>query len=289
MKLGMNMLLWSTDVSGPEYAPIFEMLRDAGYDGIEVPIFGGADVGELARLGERLDALGLVPLGVTARSEADSPISPDPQVRARALAATKVAIDGCAALGAKTLCGPIEAPLGVFSGTGPTDEERARSVEYLRAAAEYAAGRDVTLVVEYLNRFEMYLVNCAADAAALVRAVDHPNCRLMYDTFHAHIEEKDPRAALHECADVLVHFHASENDRGTPGAGQVAWDATFDALHEIGYDGWVVIEAFGDALPDLAAATKIWRRMFSSEEQLARDGAAFVRERWAATAATTAV
>jgi D-psicose/D-tagatose/L-ribulose 3-epimerase len=289
MKLGMNMLLWSTDVSGPEYAPIFVMLRDAGYDGIEVPIFGGADVGELARLGERLDALGLVPLGVTARSEADSPISPDPQVRARALAATKAAIDGSAALGAKTLCGPIEAPLGVFSGTGPTDEERGRSVEYLRAAAEYAASRDVTLVVEYLNRFEMYLVNCAADAATLVRAVHHPNCRLMYDTFHAHIEEKDPRAALHECADVLVHFHASENDRGTPGAGQVAWDATFEALHEIGYDGWVVIEAFGDALPDLSAATKIWRRMFSSEEQLARDGAAFVRERWAATAATTTV
>src|SRR5712691_3749954 len=231
MKLGMNMLLWSTDVSGPEFVPIFEMLRDVGYDGIEVPIFGGADVDELARLGERLDALGLVPLGVTARSEADSPISPDPQVRARALAATNAAVDGCAALGAKTLCGPIEAPLGVFSGTGPTDEERARSVEYLRAAAEYAASRDVTLVVEYLNRFEMYLVNCAADAAALVRAVDHPNCRLMYDTFHAHIEEKDPRSALHDCADLLVHVHASENDRGTPGTGQVAWDLTFSTLH----------------------------------------------------------
>lgn len=284
MKLGLNMLLWSTDVTGPEYAPIFEMLRDAGYDGIEVPIFGGADVDELGRLGERLGGLGLVPLGVTARSEADSPISPDAQVRARALEATKAGVDGCAALGARTLCGPIEAPLGVLSGTGPTDEERARSVEYLRAAAEYAASRDVTLVVEYLNRFEMYLVNCAADAAALVRTVDHPNCRLMYDTFHAHIEEKDPRAALHDCADVLVYFHASENDRGTPGAGQVAWDTTFDALHEIGYDGWVVIEAFGDA-PDLSAVTKIWRRMFSSEEQLARDGAAFVRERWAATAA----
>ena len=52
----------------------------------------------------------------------------------------------------------------------------------------------------------------------------------MYDTFHAHIEEKDPRAAIRECADVLVHFHASENDRGTPGAGQVAWDATLGAL-----------------------------------------------------------
>jgi D-psicose/D-tagatose/L-ribulose 3-epimerase len=288
MNLGMNMLLWSTDVTGPDYVPVFELLRDAGYEGIEVPIFGGADLDALGRLGEQLGRLDLVPLGVTACAEHDSPISPDPAVRARTLEATKAAVDGCAALGAKMLCGPIEAPLGVFSGSAPTDDERARSAEGLRAAAEYAASRDVTLVVEYLNRFEMYLVNCAADAAALVRAVDHPNCRLMYDTFHAHIEEKDPRAALHECADVLVHVHASENDRGTPGTGQVAWDTTFAALHEIGYDGWIVIEAFGDALPDLTAATKIWRRMFSSEEQLARDGAKFIRKKWAAGATPTA-
>jgi D-psicose/D-tagatose/L-ribulose 3-epimerase len=101
----------------------------------------------------------------------------------------------------------------------------------------------------------------------------------MYDTFHAHIEEADPRAALRSCADVLVHFHASENHRGTPGSGQVDWDATFGALEEIGYDGWVVIEAFGDSLPELAAATKVWRRTFASEEQLARDGAAFLQPR----------
>jgi D-psicose/D-tagatose/L-ribulose 3-epimerase len=284
MKLGMNMLLWTTDVSGPEYGPVFEMLKDAGYDGIEVPIFG-ADMQKLERVGRRLDALGLSALGVTARSEADSPISPDPEVRARGLAATNAAVDACAILGANKLCGPIEAPLGVFSGMAPTEDERKRSIDSLRAAAEHAATRDVTLVVEYLNRFEMYLVNCAADAASLVREVDHPNCRLMYDTFHAHIEEKDPRAALNECADVLVHFHASENDRGTPGEGQVAWDATFAALREIGYDEWVVIEAFGDSLPELTAATKIWRRMFTDEEQLARDGAEFIKQRWAASAA----
>ena len=200
-------------------------------------------------------------------------------MRARGLAATKTAIDACAALGAHTLCGPLQAPLGFFSGAGPTREEREHSAENLRGAAEYAATRDVTIVIEYLNRFEMYLVNCAEDAAALVRDVDHPNCRLMYDTFHAHIEEADPRAALQSCADVLVHFHASENNRGTPGSGQVDWDTTFDALGEIGYDGWVVIEAFGDSLPDLAAATKVWRRTFTSEEQLARDGAAFLRPR----------
>ena len=277
-KLGMNMLLWSTDVTGPEHDATFELLREIGYDGVEIPIFD-SEVDKYGRLGRRLEQLGLAALGVGARSEEDSPISSDAAVRARGLAATKTAIDACAALGAHTLCGPLEAPLGFFSGAGPTREEREHSAENLRAAAEYAATRDVTIVIEYLNRFEMYLVNCAEDAAALVRDVDHPNCRLMYDTFHAHIEEADPRAALQSCADVLVHFHASENNRGTPGSGQVDWDTTFDALGEIGYDGWVVIEAFGDSLPDLAAATKVWRRTFTSEEQLARDGAAFLRPR----------
>jgi D-psicose/D-tagatose/L-ribulose 3-epimerase len=287
MKLGMNMLLWSTDVTGPEYLPVFEQLRDLGYDGIEVPIFdtSPATIAGYEQLGERLAGLGLEALGVGARTGDDSPISPDPAVRERGLQATNAAVDICATLGATRICGPLGAPLGYFTGAGPTDEERQHAVKSLRAAAEHAATRDVTIVVEYLNRFEMYLINCAADAAALVRVVDHPNCRLMYDTFHAHIEEKDPRAALQDCRDVLVHVHASENDRGTPGTGQVAWDETFAALKEIGYDGWIVIEAFGDALPDLAAATKIWRRMFESEEQLARDGGAFIRDRWSSVAA----
>jgi len=216
---------------------------------------------------------------VTARSESQSPISDDPDIRRQAVEATKREIDACAALGASILCGPLAAPLGEFSGRGPTPAERQRSAETLHAASEYAAEHGVTLVVEYLNRFELYLVNCAEDAATLVREVGHPNCRLMYDTFHAHIEEKDPRAALRACSDVLVHFHASENDRGTPGTGQVDWDGTFAGLEEIGYDGWIVVEAFSDALPELAAATKIWRKTFESEEQLARDGARFLRSK----------
>jgi D-psicose/D-tagatose/L-ribulose 3-epimerase len=273
MKLGMNMLLWSTDVTGPEYDEVFAMLKDAGYDGVEIPIFD-REVEKYAELGARLDALGLERLAVSARGPDDDPTATDP---APAIAATRANLDSAAALGAPLICGPLAAPLGVFSGAPPTAEEKARSVAYLREVAPYAEERGVTIALEYLNRFEMYLTNTAADLAAIVREVDHPRVRMMYDTFHAHIEEKDPRAALRECADVLVHVHVSENDRSTPGAGQVEWDETFAGLDEIGYDGWVVIEAFGDALPELAGATKIWRRMFESEEQLARDGAAFIR------------
>jgi D-psicose/D-tagatose/L-ribulose 3-epimerase len=273
MKLGMNMLLWSTDVSGPEYQPVFERLKEIGFDGVEIPIFD-REVEKYAELGTRLRELGLEPLAVSARGADDNPLAPD---RSEAVAATKANLDSAAALGATLICGPLAAPLGVFTGAPPTEEEKARAVDYLREVAPYAEERGVTIALEYLNRFEMYLTNCAADLAALVREVDHPRIRMMYDTFHANIEEKDPRAALRECADVLVHVHLSESDRSTPGAGQVAWDDTFAGLREIGYDGWVSIEAFGDALPDLAGATKIWRRMFEDEEQLARDGAAFIR------------
>jgi D-psicose/D-tagatose/L-ribulose 3-epimerase len=50
-------------------------------------------------------------------------------------------------------------------------------------------------------------------------------------------------------------------------------------MKAVNYDGWLTIEAFGLALPALAAATKIWRKMFESEEQLSRDGLKFVKER----------
>ena len=270
------MLLWSTDVCDPVFDPVFEMLKDAGYDGVEIPVFD-REVEKYAELRTRLNRIGLEALAVSARGADDNPVSADASVRAEALVATKANLDSAAALGAPMICGPLGAPLAVFTGTGPTPEEKERSVAYLRELGPYADERGVTIALEYLNRFEMYLTNTAADLAELVRAVDHPRIRMMYDTFHAHIEEKSPTEALRACKDVLVHVHLSENDRSTPGAGQVAWDETFGAIHEIGYDGWVVVEAFGDSLPELAGATKIWRRMFESPEQLARDGATFIR------------
>ena len=276
MKLGMNMLLWSTDVCGREHDATFAMLKDAGFDGVEIPIFD-REVDKYAELGKRLDALGLERIAVGARGSDDNPISADPAVRAEAAAAMRANLDSAAALGASLICGPLHAPLGVFSGVPPTAEEKARSVAYLQEVAPYAEERGVTMALEYLSRFEMYLTNIAADLAALVREVDHSHCRMMYDTYHAHIEEKDVRAALQECKDVLVHVHASENDRSTPGAGQVDWETTFATLDDIGYNGWMSIEAFGSAAPEFAGAARIWRRMFESEEQLARDGAAFIR------------
>ena len=136
----------------------------------------------------------------------------------------------------------------------------------------------VTVAVEYLNRFETYFINTAADLRSLVEEVDHPNIRMMYDTFHGNIEEKSIYESAKSCGDCLAHVHISENDRSTPGEGHVAFETTFKTLKEVGYEGWLTIEAFGLALPDLAAATRIWRKMYPSQEHLTTKGLEFMKK-----------
>lgn len=279
MKYGMNLLLWTDTPYAEEHLPLLEALKRMGFDGVELPIFSGTPE-DYAKLGGRLRDIGLECTAITVRNAEDDPISTDPAVRRAAAEATRQAVDCAAAAGSKLLAGPYYAAIGHFSGAPPTNEEWARSVEYMREVADYAAGQGLSLVLEFLNRFEIYLLNCTADTARFVREVDRPNVGVHYDTFHANIEEKDVRTAIVGAAGAIRHVHISENDRGTPGRGLVHWADNFDALREIGYEGWLTIEAFGQSLPGLVAATKIWRPLFASEQQLARDGLAFMRSEW---------
>src|SRR6266516_3489511 len=252
MRYGMNMLLWTADATGEKFLSLFE----------------------------RLKKIGLMRTALTVLTSETNLIGADKKQRRAGVAHLKDVSECCQALGSNLLVGPIYAALGVFTGRGPTKDEWGWAAEGLREAAEGAKKFGVTLAAEYLNRFEIYLLNCSADAARMVKDVNHANCRMMYDTFHAHIEEKDITEALSGCAEVLIHVHVSENDRSTPGKGAVNWKETFAALKTIQYKGSLTIEAFGPALPELAAATKIWRRMFEDEEQLAKDGLAFMKLQW---------
>lgn len=276
MKYGMNLLLWTDDMHDG-MLPLLEDLREIGFDGVEVPVFD-LDIDKWAKWGKHLDELGFERTAVSVCSEEANPISQDPAIRAKGLENTKLTLECCQAVGASILAGPLHSGLGVFSGKGPTEEEWMWGVENMKKVSEHANTCGVTLGLEFLNRFETYLLTCTADAVRFVNEVDHPNCKMMYDTFHAHIEEKDVAEAIRSCAQYLVLVHTSENDRSTPGKGAVRWDRTFDTLKEVDYDGWLVIEAFGQALEELAAATKIWRRMFEKEAQLAQEGLGFLKQ-----------
>lgn len=280
MRYGMNMLLWTTEVTEVHW-PVFEQLKAIGYDLVEVPVFETSDVAGYARLGERLRALGLAPHAVTALGAEASIAAADPDLRAAGEARLRAMVECAAALGAPTLSGPIHSALGVFTGRGPQPEEIARSAEVLARIAEHGRPSGVRLAIEPLNRFECYLLNDLAAAAAFARRVG-PDVGVLYDTFHAHIEEKDVASAIAADADRIALVHVSENDRSTPGRGQVRWAESFRALKAAGYNGPLIVEAFGLALPALSAATRIWRRMFDDEFTLAAEALAFMKREWEA-------
>jgi D-psicose/D-tagatose/L-ribulose 3-epimerase len=280
MLLGFNMLLWTGHVT-EEHFPIFADLKRAGYDGVELPIFEGSPE-HFAKVGRAIKEYGLRATAVTVMPDvAHDCTSVDADSRAGALQHLKWAIDCVQALDGEVLCGPFHQPLGVFSGNPPTKFERERLAGVHKQAAVYAAKRGIKLSIEPLNRFECYVLNTVGDAAALVREVAEPNYGMLYDTFHANIEEKDPVGAIAPSLSLINHVHLSENDRGTPGKGHLPWPATLSALKKGDYDGWCTIEAFGRALPALAAATRVWRDFFPSQEEVYLFGHNYLREQWA--------
>ena len=280
MKTGMNLLLWTTEVK-EEHDPVLDRLKAIGFDAVEVPIFEVADRKPYERLGKRLESLGLGATAVTVMGPDANPISPDPAIRKAAVAYLERVLDLGSAFGCEILCGPTHSAIGVFSGEGPTADEFKYGVETLRQVAEKAEKHGIKIAVEYLNRFENYFLTTAADTARFVRAVDHPSMKMMYDSFHSHIEEKDQAAAITSCAAETIHIHVSENDRGIPGTGQVDWDGYWSALKASGFDGYATIEAFGRALPAIAAATKVWRDLFPDSFALCEQGLGFIKERTA--------
>ena len=276
MKIGINLALW-TDTLHEDRLPLLDQCQKIGYDMVELPAFD-TDLKIAKMWGRRLDELGLERSAGCAFGPDHNMISPDPQVRRRGIDAGKATIDFTAAIGSKILIGHLPSALGIFTGQGPTAQEWKWAIEAMQELSEHADRLDVTLGLEAVNRFECYLFNCMADTLRFVKDVNHKRCQLMYDTFHANIEEKNVTAAIRSVKGHLVHVHISECDRSTPGKGGIRWQETFDALYEIGYDGYLVCEAFGAALPKLAAATKIWRNMFENADQLAQDAYDFMRK-----------
>lgn len=278
MRIGMNTLLWSFNTR-EEHFPIFADLQEVGFEGVELQITDD-DEAHYRKAGKVLADLGLATTGVAGVPEGSNPASPDASERQRALDYLRKQIDKTVALGGDVLGGPLHSAFKVFSGQGPTEDELSWSAEVLRAAGEHAEAAGIRLALEFLNRFECYLLNTTGQTLALLDRIDHPAVGVHYDTHHAHLEEQDIVAAIRAAGDRIYHVHISENDRGTPGRGQVRWTETFEALHKIGYDGWLTIEAFGRIDTEFASAVHIWRDLYPSPEQVYQEGFKMIREGW---------
>jgi D-psicose/D-tagatose/L-ribulose 3-epimerase len=279
MQLGVNAWVWLAPLTTEGLAEVAAKVADMGFDlletAIEVP--GGYDYG---RTGEVIKDLGLGVSLVTVLGPDTDLIHHDEKVRENGRAYMRYCIDAAHALGATNLGGPFYSELGRTWQS--TAEERERDMELLagqlRELADYAADRGVVLCIEPINRFETSFINTAGQLLELLDRVDHPACQATLDTFHMNIEEKSLGDAIRAVGPRLGHLHSCENDRGAPGSGHVPWDDVAGALHDINYDGPVVIESFSDRIEAIAAAAAIWRPLAPTQDALAQDGLAFLQK-----------
>ena len=277
MKYGINLLLWGAEI-GESHYPLLEKIKAWGFDGVEIPCFS-FDHARYQKLGAKLKSIGLECTTCVIVGKETNPLDESASIRQAGVDFLKKMIDLNNTVGSKLMMGPYSSPVGGLIGRGRTDEEWKRAVEVFQKVAPHAQQANMPMALEYLNRFEHYFINDTVSAAKFVDEVNHPIFQLHYDTFHSNIEEKNIADSVRAGGKRIIHVHISENDRSTPGEGHVHWDESFKTLAEIGYDRWLMIEAFGAALPEIAGATCIWRQMFPNEEYLAKNGLAFMKKK----------
>lgn len=113
----------------------------------------------------------------------------------------------------------------------------ARIVEALHEVGEYATKQRATIAFEPVNQLEVGFHNTIAEVEALVRRFNLPGFRMMVDSFHMNIEERDLLDPLASCADLLRHVHLVETNRNVLGAGHCPTHAFVNELHRLGYRG----------------------------------------------------
>ncbi len=276
--IGANTWIWTSPLTDEWLADLVPRLSAWGFDLVELPVEDPSDWDPASAA----DVLREHDLGATVCA-----VMPPGRELVAADRATvgatqryvRCCVDAAAALGSGVVAGPLYASVGrkwrvEAAGRRKLMRELAANLAPL---AEYAGERGVRLAVEPLNRFETSLINTADQAMEVVEAVDSSALGILLDTFHMNIEEQDLPAAIRSVGDRLFHFHSCANDRGAPGADHLDWDGIAVALHDVGYDGAVVIESFTADNDAIATAAAVWRPLAASQDDLAADGLAFLR------------
>jgi D-psicose/D-tagatose/L-ribulose 3-epimerase len=274
MKFGVNTFLWSEEF-GLDSLELLPRIREAGFDGVQVPLFRPATFPAAAvRKGFGDNSLECTICSIFV--DGQSLISDDSTARKVAQQQIRDVIRVGAEAGSKSVVGPLYCPIGYLPGRRRTSDEWKRAVEGFQSVSDTLTSYGMTLAIEPINRFETFFLNTCADSAALCDDIGDPNIGVLFDTFHANIEEKGMGAGLRTLGKHLMHLHTCENDRGIPGSGHIEWEEIFRTLKETGYDGWLTIEGFG-FVGKLSTAVCIWRDMAPSPELIAFEGVKFLK------------
>jgi len=218
--------------------------KEAGYDGVELAITDPTrvDVGEIQRLLKRHNlSMPAITTGQAYGIEGISLSAPDEEIRERAIHRVEEHIKL-----ARELSGVVI--IGLIRGRRGDEEARKLLIEALATCAGFDKG--VRLVLEPLNRYESELINTVDEALETLDRVGMENIGLLFDTFHANIEEVSIKESIRRANGYLFHVHIADSNRWAPGYGHLDFKEISRALSEINYRGFCSLESLSRPIPE---------------------------------------
>lgn len=242
---------------GWDFAESCRFIKKTGYSGIEIAHFTLAESprdlspGRRRELRDIIESEGLAFAGLHWLMVSPKGLhvtTPDAELRAKGWQHIHDLVDLCADLGPNGAGGGVMvfgSPAQRAAAGGATREQATRNyVDGLAGVAAHAAERRVEILVEALPVAQTDVVLTLDEAASIVREINSPGVRTMFDTHNA-VDEAEPHAALVEKHfDLIRHVHVNETDGGHCGTGDYDFRPVLAALARRKYSGWVSLEAF---------------------------------------------
>ena len=280
MRFGLNTFLVSPSFTGADL-PLIATFEKYGAQLVELAVVEPASV-SVPKLKAALASSSLEQPVICGAFGSGRDLRGSPSEVANAIHYVSELIEMAHALGAKIVCGPM------YSRTGRcgahTAEERESQFDQIALGLEElcrkAEAAGIVLALEPLNRFETDCINTLEQAVEMIDRVGSDALKIHIDTFHMNIEEADSGVAIRQYAKHIAHVHASASHRGLLGEDQVDWTGVLGALHDVGYEGDIVIESFSEDNQVIAKAASIWRTLYDSPEQMAVEGLQFLKKSW---------
>jgi sugar phosphate isomerase/epimerase len=163
----------------------------------------------------------------------------NPDFRQKAIKRIQEHIDAAKILGSKVT-------VGLLRGSGDS-AHAASQLELLKKSLDiclnYASKQNVTIILEAINRYETCLLNSAESTLNFIHSMGNPDCLgILWDVFHANIEDKSFSCAIDQMGSFLKHVHLADSNRYFPGYGHIDFNSIYQKLLKSDYDGYLSFE-----------------------------------------------
>ena len=277
-EIGVNTWVWTSPLTDGGVGDLLRRIAGMGFDAVELPLENPGDL-TAPVVAEALAETGLTPYVVGAMAPGRDLVDADADTVAATQDYLRACIDFAAGVGAASVCGPFYAATGRVWRMDAAQREAAYDElrTNLAPVVDHAVAHGVRLGIEPLNRYETSLINTVDQALTALDGLLGDGLGLALDTYHLNIEERSSADAIRAAGPHLAHLQVCGSDRGAPGGDQTDWPSLVAALDDVGYAGPLNIESFTAENASIATAASIWRPLATTQDDLARDGLAFLR------------